>query len=99
MITTNDRCEYCGRQSPSPEHVDDCKNWTWNTAAPNGAHRYYEGGDPGGFVAEMKAEFGFDPSTHEQWDELINGKPIRGFDIPAGLVQAVYSSERWVIGS
>ena len=80
----------------------------WDDLCPNGAIRYYEGDDPDGFVAEMKSEFGFDPTVGgEEHGVDANGRPWghrwswdnRSFAIPAGLVEAVYGSYRWPIGS
>lgn len=76
---------------------------TWDGLCPDGAFRYYQGDDPEGFVAEMKETFGFDPSSDRHWykwaDDGLGGFPVRGFWIPAGLVEAVYGSERWPLGS
>jgi hypothetical protein len=76
---------------------------TWDELVPHGAFRFYEGNDPEGFVAEMKETFGFDPSEDRHWDKLVDdglgGFPMRGFCIPAGLVEAVYGNERWPLGS
>jgi hypothetical protein len=40
--------------------VSDMK--TWSELFPNGRDIFYEGNDPEGFVTEIKAKFGFDPS-------------------------------------
>jgi hypothetical protein len=40
---------------------------TWRELCPDGAIRYYEGDDPEGFRAEIKAEFGLDVA--DEYDE------------------------------
>jgi hypothetical protein len=82
--------------------MTDIDSTTWDDLCPDGAIRYYEGDDPDGFVAEMKANFGFDPSEggearycRRAWTE----EPGFSFLIPAGLVEAVYGSERYPLGS
>lgn len=84
---------------------------TWDDLCPHGAIRHYEGDDPHGFAAEMLDLFGFDVTQGgEVHDVDENGVdhgyrwgrfPEHGFSflIPAGLVEAVYGSERWPLGS
>jgi hypothetical protein len=76
---------------------------TWDELCPDGAFRFYEGENPDGFAAEMRQRFGFDPSVDPHWskwvDDGFGGFPMRGFLIPAGLVEAVYGNERWPLGS
>jgi hypothetical protein len=84
---------------------------SWDDRCPDGAIRYYEGDDPDGFAAEMRAEFGFDPTEGgEEHGVDSNGKEWGyrwawteelgySFAIPPGLVGAVYGSDRWPLGS
>lgn len=84
---------------------------TWDDLHPDGAIRYYEGDDPHGFAAEVKVEFGFDVTEAGEVHDIDEtgydhgcrwgGFPERDFSfcIPAGLVEAVYGSERWPLGS
>jgi hypothetical protein len=84
---------------------------SWDDLCPNGAVRYYEGDDPDGFAAEMVAEFGFDvtegdeecgvDSNGREWSYRWAWTEKSGYSflIPPGLVEAVYGSERWPLGS
>ncbi len=90
---------------------DAIQDHTWDDLSPDGAIRYYEGDDPDGFAAEIKAEFGFDvtlggeehyvgangEACHWRWEWTKE----RGYSflIPHGFVEAIYGSERWPIGS
>jgi hypothetical protein len=80
---------------------------TWDELCPFGALRFYEGDDPDGFAAEMQARYGLDvraprPAGFEgrlNWDSMIDGEPVRIFYIPAGLVEEIYGSDRYPLGS
>jgi hypothetical protein len=83
---------------------------SWDELCPNGAIRYYEGDDPDGFAAEVKAEFGLDVTEKGDdgyqrwtWDEWLEHEGERfqsfSFFIPAGFVEAIYGSQRWPLGS
>jgi hypothetical protein len=70
---------------------------------------FYEGDDPDGFAQEMKDEFGFDVHHPDEygrdlWEMTVQGDDgdewlMRQFFIPPGLVEAVYGSGRWELGS
>lgn len=46
---------------------------TWKELFPQGRLIFYEGDDPEGFVSEIKARFGFDPSLNNpSWGEWID---------------------------
>jgi hypothetical protein len=84
---------------------------SWDERQPEGAIRYYEGDDPDGFAAEIKAEFGFDVTeggeergvddAGRKWGYRWRWDEEHGFSffIPPGLIGAVYGSERWPLGS
>jgi len=55
--------------------------------------RFYEGDAPEGFVAEIKSEFGFDPSADKRWGEVF------AFACPPEHLDAIYGSERFPLGS
>jgi hypothetical protein len=90
----------------------DTRSHTWDDLYPDGAIRYYEGDDPDGFAAEIKAEFGFDVTEGGE-EQIIdkwggdcgsyrwawNEECGFSFLIPSGYVEAVYGSERWPLGS
>jgi hypothetical protein len=73
---------------------------------PEGRVVYYEGDDPEGFRSEMLDEFGFDAAIPYDCGQVegirlrpTNWEGNRNFHIPAGLVRAVYGSERWPLGT
>ena len=68
------------------------KHLKWSEMFPDGRHIYYEGDDPKGFVEQIKAEFGFDPSKDEHWG---NGCC---FHCPPEHLDAIYSG-RFPMGS
>ena len=74
---------------------------SWDELCPDGAVRFYEGDDPDGFAAEILELFGIDVRAPEPGDD---GRPMRWesdreFFVPAGLVESVYGSDRWTLGS
>ena len=87
---------------------------TWRELCPNGRVLYYEGDDPDGFRAQIKAEFGFDPADDYDpgpnlrrvpWGEefeLETGRRFRSysFECPPEHLDAIYGDpHRWPIGS
>jgi hypothetical protein len=66
---------------------------TWRELFPEGRHIFYEGDDPEGFCAEVRAEFGFDPSVPACRPD--GG----GFWCPPEHLDAIYGSGRWPMGS
>jgi hypothetical protein len=74
---------------------------SWDELCPNGARRFYEGDEPGGFRAEMIDRFGFDPAADDPefppggWCEEREW----AFTIPAGLVEEIYGNPRYPLGS
>jgi len=79
---------------------------TWREMFPAGRHIYYEGGDPDGFRAQIREEFGFDPGDHRLWGDWTGDTPddpegfkSYGFDCPAEHLDAIYGSSRWRLGS
>jgi hypothetical protein len=48
---------------------------TWRELFPTGRGLFYEGDDPDGFAATIKAEFGFDPSTDPRWGAHYDAQP------------------------
>jgi hypothetical protein len=51
----------------------DC---TWRELFPEGRDLFYDGDDPDGFAAEIKARFGFDPSKSPTGGRLLWGVPV-----------------------
>jgi hypothetical protein len=88
-------------------------NKTWAELFPEGRGICYEGDDPEGFVAEILAEFGFDPSADPAWrSNLLSGGYDGGdvlyedpfgrsywFHCPPEHLDAIYTSDRWPMGS
>jgi hypothetical protein len=84
---------------------------TWSELFPKGRNVYYEGANPERFAAEVLAEFGFDPSSDENWggDAIMPGPygerfadpfgRIYLFHCPAQHLDAIYASGRWEMGS
>jgi HNH endonuclease len=71
---------------------------------PNGRHIYYEGNEPAVFAATVKAEFGLDVTSDNEWAQIIDdgdGSSFTsyGFDCPSELLGQIYYSNRWPIGS
>lgn len=77
----------------------------WSELFPVGRHVLYEGEDPEGFRQEIRAEFGFDPGADSSdWGFLLGtseGEEIRsyGFHCPAEHLDAIYGSDRFLLGS
>lgn len=73
---------------------------------PEGRTIFYEGTDPDGFAAQIKAEFGFDPSQTLARD-VGDGRPFHGwnedfgwaFHCPPEHLDAIYGSGRFPMGS
>ena len=88
---------------------------TWAELFPHGRDIFYEGNDPGGFCAEIKDRFGFDPCQDPQWGDgrwhevvelRIADEPIEDlfgrtyrFHCPPEHLDAIYGSGRWPMGS
>ncbi len=87
---------------------------SWAEMFPDGRGICYEGDDPEGFAAQVKAEYGFDPSTDPMWHTaILNGgynwgdmEPAEDplgrscwFLCPAEHLDEIYSSGRFQVGS
>lgn len=81
---------------------------TWRELFPEGRMICYEGEDPASFAAAIKAEFGFDPSEDVSWDSgaLLSGGGHQDpfgrtywFLCPPEHLDAIYGSDRWMVGS
>jgi len=57
--------------------------------------------NPEGFAKEMREEFGIDVAAPapEEWEYRADWEGSLSFFIPPGLVEAVYGSCRWELGS
>lgn len=74
---------------------------SWDQLFPEGRVVFYEGDDPTTFAREMRELYGIDVAApapagfpyQPTWLEA------ESFFIPAGLVEAVYGSGRWELGS
>ncbi len=70
---------------------------TWSKLFPEGRDLYYEGKYPDKFAADIRREFGFDPSADPLWGKRVEGhggKPgltSYGFHCPAEAIDAVYA--------
>ena len=78
----------------------------WSELFPKGRHIYYEGDEPQEFAEQIRTEFGFDPSADEYWGLLIPGDDLHDdaftsycFRCPPEILDAVYGSGRWPMGS
>jgi hypothetical protein len=78
----------------------------WRAHFPNGRFIFYEGDDPEGFVEEIKAAFGFDPSVDENWGRKTypDGDPVDPanmwkFHCPPEHLDAIYGNDRFPMGS
>ena len=83
----------------------------WADLFPNGRIIYYEGNNPRGFVKEIKAEFGFDPSKDRLWKggpvSLVDNKgrvrltmhAEKAFHCPARLLDKIYGTAKYPMGS
>jgi hypothetical protein len=73
---------------------------TWGELFPDGRMIFYEGDDPSGFVEQIRAEFGFDPSADERWGDR-DEHPINRYRFwcPSEHMDAIYGSDRWPMGS
>ena len=70
---------------------------TWAELFPNGRGICYEGDDPEGFIAEIKAEFGFDPSADPAWrSNLLNGTYGLG-DLGDELYEDPFGRSYWFL--
>lgn len=78
---------------------------TYSEYWPEGRELYYEGDDPNGFAATIRAEFGFDPVTDPDWgvwveeDNPDGGYRYYPFHCPSEHLEAVFCSGRFPIGS
>mgnify|MGYP001617856475 CR=1 FL=1 len=80
----------------NPKAKSNFKLRKWSELYPNGRYIYYEGDDPQGFIEEMKAKFGFDPSKdNPDWGEEYNedGEQWKsyGFFCPVEHLDEIYS--------
>jgi hypothetical protein len=86
----------------------------WADRFPAGRGICYEGDDPEGFAAQIKEEFGFDPSADPAWNTTLmnggyDGSPDGPFEDPFGRthwficppehLDAIYGSDRFPLGS
>jgi hypothetical protein len=90
----------------SPGYDDGAPLKSWSEMFPRGRHIYYEGDEPQKFADEIRTEFGFDPSADEYWGLLIPGDDLHDdaftsycFRCPPEILDAVYGSGRWPMGS
>lgn len=57
---------------------------------PHGRYIYYDGGDPEGFIKEMKNKFSFDPSdNNDRW----NVNDGYNFYCPSDLLDKIYNGD------
>lgn len=71
-------------------------NLIWDDLFPDGRVVFYEGKDPKGFAAEMKAKFGFDLSENNpHWSKYYG----YSFHCPGRCINQVYGSSKYPLGS
>jgi hypothetical protein len=66
---------------------------------PHGRHIFYEGEDPDGFAQQITAEFAFDVTKDPRWGDRHPDFISYGFDCPSSLLDAIYGSDRFPMGS
>ena len=66
---------------------------------PDGAVRFYEGNDPAGFAREIRERFGLDVEADPFWSKDCEGKPLLAFTCPEDLLDAIYWSSDYPLGS
>lgn len=75
----------------------------WSELFPNGRTIFYEGDDPEGFVKEIKAKFGFDPTKSKSqgyWEGTPwNTESGYCFHCPAEYLDEIYGDDKYPMGS
>jgi hypothetical protein len=72
----------------------------WDELFPEGRKVYCEGDAPDEFADEMLSHYGIDVTMAMCLaGEVTNWPEHRSFFIPSGLVEEIYGSERWHLGS
>lgn len=67
---------------------------SWAKLFPEGRTIYYEGNDPKGFIKEIKAKFGFDPSKdNSHWGEKHDGWISYSFHCPVEHLDEIYGGQ------
>jgi hypothetical protein len=78
----------------------DTKLRSWSELFPDGRIIYYEGECPDEFAAEIKHEFKLDVTKDELWDDLLrDGSKRRAFHCPSELLDEIYGSGKYCLGS
>jgi hypothetical protein len=92
----NDYQEYLAEEAREKKSASMSRSWgevkmnKWSELFPDGRQIFYEGNHPAGFVAEIKARFGFDPSENNpRW----NRKSGFSFLCPGPLMDDIYGGE------
>lgn len=68
----------------------------WRELFPKGRDIYYEGETPKKFAQEIKAKFGFDPSSN---NPCWNKQHGYNFYCPAKYLDAIYGNSKYPLGS
>jgi hypothetical protein len=92
-----------GRELAADPEFAGSVDTTWASLFPYGRDIFYEGKDPGGFVRQIQAEFGFSPALDPRWGEQIEDE-THSFDsycfyCPAEHLDAIYGNDRFPMGS
>lgn len=72
---------------------------SWSELFPHGRHIFYEGDEPEEFARQVLFEFGFDVTKDAQWGDNDGGFTSYSFDCPPGLLNLIYGSDRFPMGS
>jgi hypothetical protein len=71
----------------------------WSEIFPQGRHIFYEGDNPRKFAEQIKAEFEFDVTKDPRWENRDPGFTTWSFDCPPELLDKIYGSDRFPMGS
>ena len=71
----------------------------WSELFPHGRHIFYEGDKPGEFARQVQFEFGFDVTKDVKWGEKYPDFTSYSFDCPPGLLNLIYGTDRFPMGS
>jgi hypothetical protein len=71
----------------------------WPELFPEGRHIFYEGDEPGKFAQQVHSEFGFDVTKDAKWGVKYSDHTSYSFDCPPGLLDPIYGTDRFPMGS
>jgi len=71
----------------------------WSELFPKGRLIYYEGDEPQKFARQVELDFGFDVTQDPSWNEPNPDFTSYGFHCPPGLLNEIYGTDRFPMGS